>query len=233
MDVAVPPVSPDRGFEGLRSERLLVRRVRDEDAESLAAYRSDPDVARYQSWETPMSLDQARRFVRGMADDHPDTPREWFQFAIEELESGEHIGDLASHTHGDNPRIATIGITLRRESQGSGYATEALRLLVDRHKHRVIGECDPRNTAVARLLERVGMRREAHPDRSGDARRLTCPSGREGPTSGSHHALPTSDLLPRGAVASVQATRDGPTRSRAGDVSSVNSRCGEGPVREV
>lgn len=167
MDVAVAPVLPDRGFEGLRSERLLVRRVRDEDAASLAAYRSDPDVARYQGWETPMSLDQARRFVRGMADDHPDTPGEWFQFAIEELETGEHIGDLASHTHADDPRIATIGITLRRESQGSAYATEALRLLleyllVDRHKHHVIGECDPRNTAVARLLERVGMRREAH-----------------------------------------------------------------------
>ena len=167
MDVAVPPVSPDPGFEGLRSERLLVRRFRGEDAETLAAYRSDPEVARYQGWETPMSLDEARGFVRGMADDHPDTPGEWFQFAIEELETGEHIGDLASHTHGDDPRIATIGITLRRASQGSGYATEALRLLldylvVDRYKHRVIGECDPRNTAVARLLERAGMRREAH-----------------------------------------------------------------------
>lgn len=46
-------------------------------------------------------------------------------------------------------------------------ATEALRLLldyllVDRRKHRIIGECDPRNAEVARLLERVGMRREAH-----------------------------------------------------------------------
>jgi len=167
MDVAVSPVSPDAGFESLRSKRLLVRRVRDEDAESLAAYRSDPEVARYQGWETPMSLDQARRFVREMADGNPDTPEEWFQFAIEELETGEHIGDLASHTHGDDPRIATIGITLRRESQGTGYATEALRLLldyllVDRRKHRIIGECDPRNAAVARLLERVGMRREAH-----------------------------------------------------------------------
>jgi len=167
MDVAVPPVSPDQGFEGLRSERLLVRRVRNEDAASLAAYRSDPEVARYQGWETPMSIEEARRFVRGMADDHPDTPGEWFQFAIEELKTGEHIGDLASHTHGDDPRIATIGITLRRGSQGSGYATEALRLLLeyllaDRRKHRVIGECDPRNAAVARLLETVGMRREAH-----------------------------------------------------------------------
>jgi aminoglycoside 6'-N-acetyltransferase len=161
MDVAVAPVLPDRGSEGLRSERLLVRRVRDEDAASLAAYRSDPDVARYQGWETPMSLDQARRFVRGMADDHPDTPGEWSVRDRGTRDRRAHRGPRVAHTR-RRPRIATIRITLRRESQGSGYATEALRLLVDRHKHRVIGECDPRNTAVARLLERVGMRREAH-----------------------------------------------------------------------
>ncbi len=28
--------------------------------------------------------------------------------------------------------------------------------------HRIVGRCDARNTASARLLERLGMRREAH-----------------------------------------------------------------------
>ncbi len=28
--------------------------------------------------------------------------------------------------------------------------------------HRIIGRCDARNTASARLMERLGMRREAH-----------------------------------------------------------------------
>lgn len=166
MDAADLPVPPDRGFEALRSDRLLVRRFKEEDAESLAAYRSDPEVARYQSWEPPMSSDEARRFVHGLADEHPDAPGKWFQYAIEEVETGQHIGDVASQTH-DDPRTATIGVTLRRAPQGAGYATEAVRLLleyllVDRRKHRVIGDCDPRNTAVVRLLERVGMRREAH-----------------------------------------------------------------------
>lgn len=167
MDEEDLPVSADRGFGGLRSDRLLVRRFRDEDAESLAAYRSDPEVARYQGWEPPMSFDEARGFVHGLADEHPDAPGKWFQYAIEELETGEHIGDVASHTRDDDPRTATIGVTLRRGSQGAGYATEAVRLLleyllVDRRKHRVIADCDPRNAAVVGLLERVGMRREAH-----------------------------------------------------------------------
>ena len=28
--------------------------------------------------------------------------------------------------------------------------------------HRIVGECDARNSASARVLERLGMRREAH-----------------------------------------------------------------------
>lgn len=127
-----------------------------------------------------MSLDPARRFVREMADGNPDTtPGEWFQFAIEELEAGEHIGDLASHIHGDDARIAAIGITLHRESQGTGYATQALRLLLDyllvhRRKLRIIGGRSeerrgrptartrghaPRGPPPSQLLGQIGMDR--------------------------------------------------------------------------
>jgi len=38
------------------TDRLVIRRFRPEDAPAFAAYRSDPDVARYQSWTPPLSL---------------------------------------------------------------------------------------------------------------------------------------------------------------------------------
>ena len=47
----------------IATERLVLRRFRSSDAETLAAYRSDPDVARYQSWTPPVTLDQARAIV--------------------------------------------------------------------------------------------------------------------------------------------------------------------------
>jgi aminoglycoside 6'-N-acetyltransferase len=162
-----PSALSDRGFDGLRSDRVLVRRFRDADATSLAAYRSDPEVARHQGWSTPMSVAQAQRFIGSLAGDHPDTPGSWFQFAVESLQSGAHIGDVAAFTDRDDPRVATVGVTLSRDAQGAGYATEALGLLLDyllahRGKHRVVADCDPRNLAVVRLLERLGMRREGH-----------------------------------------------------------------------
>ena len=60
---------------------------------------------------------------------------------------------------------AELGFTLSPAYQGQGYATEAVRglldhLFVDWNLHRVSAECDARNTASARLLKRVGFKQE-------------------------------------------------------------------------
>lgn len=159
------PAMPDVGFAELRTPRLVIRRFRAQDAPSFAAYRSDPDVVRYQGWDAPFSQEQAARFISAMARTHPDTPGEWFQLAV--TRSAAHIGDVATWTDPTDPRLATIGFTLAPSAQGNGYATEAVTALVDylltaRGKHRIMADCDVRNAASAALLERVGLRREAH-----------------------------------------------------------------------
>ena len=50
-------------FTGLRTERLRLRPMRADDAEALAARRSDPEVARYQNWTAPYSAERARTLV--------------------------------------------------------------------------------------------------------------------------------------------------------------------------
>jgi aminoglycoside 6'-N-acetyltransferase len=157
----------DVRFDVLVTQRLTIRRFRPEDAAAFAAYRSDPEIARYQGWTTPFTLVQARRFIAELAASHPDTPGGWFQFAVTESVSGELLGDVAAGTDGDDPRLAEVGFTFARAHQGRGYATEALTAVLDhllrgRGKHRVSATCDARNAASVALLERVGMRREAH-----------------------------------------------------------------------
>ena len=158
---------PDTGFQSLRTDRLILRRFSTDDIESFAAYRSDPEVARYQSWDPPVTRAQAQDFIEALADTDPDTPGTWFQFAVVEASSGVHIGDLAALVDGADPRLARIGFTLARAAQWNGYATEAATGLVDylfaeRHKHRVAADCDIRNAPSIAVLERLGMRREAH-----------------------------------------------------------------------
>lgn len=159
--------TPDLGFDERRTDRLVIRRLRAQDASTLCAYRSEPTVARYQSWDTPFTLTQAHAFIDGLSATDPDTPGQWFQFALVEAATGIHIGDVAAGVDADDPRLATIGVTLATSAQGSGYASEALAWLLDylfleRGKHRVAADCDVRNDRVIALLERLQMRREAN-----------------------------------------------------------------------
>jgi RimJ/RimL family protein N-acetyltransferase len=160
-------VMPDEGFAELAGPRVALRRFRPDDAATFVAYRSDEQVARFQSWDAPYPLAEGERFIKQIARQHPDTPGEWFQFAVVLRSTGQLIGDCAAMPHADDPRQCEIGFTLSREHHGHGYATEAVRLLLDysfgkRGKHRITAYCDPRNTASVALLERLGMRREAH-----------------------------------------------------------------------
>ena len=157
----------DAAFTTLTTERLVVRRFRPEDLDAFVAYRSDPQIARYQGWEAPYPPGQARQFLQELEAIHPDTPGEWFQFAVALRATDRLIGDCAAHVPADDARQAEIGFTLAPEHQGHGYATEAVRrllhyLLIERGKHRVSATCDDRNTRSAAVLERVGMRREGH-----------------------------------------------------------------------
>jgi RimJ/RimL family protein N-acetyltransferase len=151
----------------LETERLLLRPFRDSDLDVFLAYRSDPEVARYQGWELPYERETAQAFIDEMKNARPDTPGHWFQAAIELKGSGVMIGDVASHLMASDPRQAYIGITLARAYWGKGYGEEASRRQLDYlfgelNLHRVVAECDVENAASQALLERLGFRREAH-----------------------------------------------------------------------
>ena len=157
----------DKEFTELAGPRVTLRRFQAADAPVFAAYRSVPEVARYQSWDTPFPVTAAEETISAMVGDHPDTPGEWFQFAAVLRDGGQLIGDCASCTDADDPRQAEIGFTIAPAHQGQGYATEAAGLLLGylfgaRGKHRVTANCDARNLASAAVLERLGLRREGH-----------------------------------------------------------------------
>lgn len=141
----------------LQTPRLEIRPLTPGDLPTVLAYRNDPEVARYQGWDVPATPAQVASLIG-----NPDlgTPG-WSQHGIYTTD-GLLLGDVA--VHGEDEQ-AEVGITLSRDGQGRGYATEALRAVVDhlfvaRGLHRVHAGIDPRNRAVARLLIRCGFRHE-------------------------------------------------------------------------
>jgi RimJ/RimL family protein N-acetyltransferase len=151
------------GFTRLESQRLVLRRFDDRDLAPFLAYRNDPEVARYQAWESCTER-EAIAMIEELKSLQPGTPGEWFQFAIELKATGALIGDCALKVERDG-RQAEIGFTLSRGHQGEGYASEAVSRLLDYAfgdlgLHRVVAITDQENEPSFALLERLGMRRE-------------------------------------------------------------------------
>jgi RimJ/RimL family protein N-acetyltransferase len=148
------------------TKRLKLYPLLEVDATALYEYRSDADVCKYQSFE-PGSLDDVKKFISGLEHDTFGIPDTWVQFGIRLRECGLLVGDLGVHFIADKPNQVEIGLTLDSNHQGNGYATEAVKsvlehLFVTHNTHRVFASVDPRNEPCISLLERVGMRREAH-----------------------------------------------------------------------
>jgi RimJ/RimL family protein N-acetyltransferase len=149
------------GFLPIRTDRLVLRRFVPADASTLSDYRSDTEVARYQSWPTPYSLAAARRLIEEQA--HLDGPRagDWLQIAA--TLADQLIGDVAVRLS-DDARTARIGYTIAPAHQRRGFGVEAAGAVVaglfERGLHRVQASLDARNVASARLLERLGFRHE-------------------------------------------------------------------------
>lgn len=140
----------------------MLRRFTRTDVPALVRYRSEQEVARYQSWDAPYREMQARELVDAMQTRQPGEPG-WFQFAIEERTSRALIGDLGLHLF--EAEQAEIGYTLAREVWGRGYGSEAVGTLLNLVfgqllVHRIIARTDPRNDRSARLLRRLGFRHE-------------------------------------------------------------------------
>jgi RimJ/RimL family protein N-acetyltransferase len=149
----------------LETPRLRLRPFADADLEPFLAYRSDPAIARYQSWDAPYPRALAEAFIERMKNVQSLAPGDWLQLAVERKDQPGIVGDVALHLL--DSRQAEIGFTLARPFQGKGYATEAVVRLIDHllgemQLHRVTATCDAANLPSARLLERVGMRREGH-----------------------------------------------------------------------
>ena len=155
-------MEPDPGFEPIATERLRLRRSAPEDAETIARYRSDPIVGRYQGWgQTDAATVRAQ--VEEMATRAPGEPGGWVQFTVEERESGRIVGDVGLSPADDEPGVIKIGYTIDPAFQGLGYATEAIRALVG-YAFETLGaevvraHASAENAPSIRVAEKIGMR---------------------------------------------------------------------------
>ena len=152
----------DTHFEPLVTDRLLLRRSEPEDAETISAYRSDPDVNRHQGWERT-DPEGIRAEIEEMSVRSPGEPGGWVQFSVIEHDAGRLVGDVGlSHAEGE-AGVIKVGYTIAPAFQGHGYATEAVAVLVAYAFERLGADvvrayASADNIPSIRVAEKVGMR---------------------------------------------------------------------------
>jgi RimJ/RimL family protein N-acetyltransferase len=147
--------------------RLSLRPYQAVDLDDLYEYHALPEVARY-LYTQPRSREETQAMLeRKMAYTGftADTPCLALVAVLQE--TGKLIGEVSLVWASQEHQQGEIGFVFNPAYHGQGFASEATRVMLKvgfgtYALHRIFGRCDARNTASARLMERLGMRREAH-----------------------------------------------------------------------
>lgn len=146
----------------IKTARLYLAPLRPHDAKALFAYRSLPEVYRYQTW-APTKLEEAVEFIAKNSAHHSPAPDAWLQFGIYSCESNQLIGDCGFCLQKNHQ--AEIGYTISPSFQKNGYGIEAVQgVIYFLHSQfdvtKIVASCDPQNTASISLLEKLGCVRD-------------------------------------------------------------------------
>jgi [ribosomal protein S5]-alanine N-acetyltransferase len=166
----------------LKTERIRLRKAKLADAEAIfREYAQDPEVTKYVSWRAHRSLEETREYV-SMCLLAWDVGKA-FHWVIERTEDKRVIGMIIARV---NAEKWELGFVLARGYWRQGFMTEALKAIIgwalkQKEIHRVWAVCDIDNVASARVMEKVGMRREGilkrwsvHPNISAEPRDSYC-----------------------------------------------------------
>jgi RimJ/RimL family protein N-acetyltransferase len=148
----------ERQPERVETERLVLRRPRPDDAEAIfTRYASDPEVTRYLSFPRHASLENTRAFLALSDADWSRWPAG--PYLIERRDRSELIGSTGLSF--ETGQRAATGYLLAREAWGRGYATEALRVIVDVARSagvlRLHALCHCDHAPSVRVLEKAGF----------------------------------------------------------------------------
>ncbi|WP_375597045.1 GNAT family N-acetyltransferase [Devosia sp. Naph2] len=151
----------------LVTERLRLRPFTRGDVDAVLAYRGREDVARY-LFDPPLSRDECAMAIQQRATQTGLLEEgDRIVLAVETAEGGKLVGEVSLIWRSVEARQGELGWIFHPDHHGQGFATEASNALLDlgfgsADLHRIFARCDARNQSSWRLMERLGMRREAH-----------------------------------------------------------------------
>ena len=155
----------------LSTQRLSLAPLTLADLSGFVGYRSDPEIARYQTWDAPYSEAKAFELISDQTNVSLPAKGDWLQIGIHLSETDELVGDLALHHLDELAPGFEFGFTVARKHQNLGYAKEAASRLIGELRdalgvNRFVATSDRRNIASIKVLNSLGFEQRA--DKSWD-----------------------------------------------------------------
>jgi len=154
-------------FSSIESERLYMRPFKDEDALPMLEYHSDPEICRYIPWNVRNMEEVEKSISDNKTAFHLTQEGDYLTLALCRKSDDQLIGQMNAMYRSKEHKKGEFGYVINPKFGGQGYASEASAALITALFdsglfQRVIANIDVRNTPSWKLVERIGMRREAH-----------------------------------------------------------------------
>lgn len=147
-------------LQPLKTERLLLRKVTADDVPDIFAYASDPDVARYVTWNAHKNTEETRDFVDRILARYAHAKLAPWGIVIRQ--TGRLVGMCDFISWEPKHHRAEVGYVLSKAHWGRGYMTEAVSVLIDfgfknMDLNRITARCYIPNIGSARVMEKCGL----------------------------------------------------------------------------
>ena len=153
------------GTKEIETDRLLLRRIRLEDAEG--AYKnwcSNYNVTRYVTWNKHKNVDETKELFKTWISEYENN--DTFRWIVEIKENHEVIGTIDVVKTNIKDEVAEIGYCYSEKYWNKGYGTEALKAILkycflDIGFYLVYAIYMSLNPASGKVMEKSGLKYEA------------------------------------------------------------------------
>jgi ribosomal-protein-alanine N-acetyltransferase len=144
----------------LKTERLLLRKVTQEDLDDFYAWASDPEVTHYVTWHAHTSPEETQEFINRILDRYKHA--KIAPWAIVDRQENRMIGLNGFCTWDVRHHRAELAYVLSRPHWGKGYITETSQAIINfgfqnMNLNRIFARCRVPNIGSARVMEKCGM----------------------------------------------------------------------------
>lgn len=144
----------------LETERLILRKVTQEDLEDIFSYGSIEEVTKYVTWNTHRTLADSQVFIDFALNQYEQ--KKIAPWGIEYKETSKMIGSIDFVSWQQHHKIAEIGYVLSPNYWGKGIITEAAKKIIqygfeEMDLVRIQARCFVQNIGSARVMEKAGM----------------------------------------------------------------------------